>query len=72
MWSIRDPKLPFWQHKIRGDDMPSSLTFVSSSKRHFQQLLTVSCFLRSSERPDDQSYGLEAAAWRAYGVAMSC
>lgn len=25
---MRDPKLPFWQHKIRGDDMPSSLTFV--------------------------------------------
>jgi hypothetical protein len=28
MWNVRDPKLPFWQHKIRGDDMPSSLTFV--------------------------------------------
>lgn len=28
MWNIRDPKLPFWQHRIRGDDMPSSLTFV--------------------------------------------
>lgn len=28
MWNIRDTKLPFWSHKIRGDDMPSSLTFV--------------------------------------------
>ena len=28
MWNLRDTKLPFWQHKIRGDDMPSSLTFV--------------------------------------------
>ncbi|KAI8998769.1 hypothetical protein BD414DRAFT_476045 [Trametes punicea] len=27
MWNIRD-KLPFWSHKIRGDDLPSSLTFV--------------------------------------------
>ncbi|KAH9854093.1 hypothetical protein C2E23DRAFT_82041 [Lenzites betulinus] len=27
MWNIRD-KLPFWSHKIRGDDVPSSLTFV--------------------------------------------
>ncbi|KAI0781076.1 hypothetical protein BD413DRAFT_462702 [Trametes elegans] len=27
MWNIRD-KLPFWSHKIRGDDQPSSLTFV--------------------------------------------
>lgn len=27
MWNIRD-KLPFWSHKIRGDDYPSSLTFV--------------------------------------------
>ncbi|KAI0340485.1 hypothetical protein BDW22DRAFT_1485930 [Trametopsis cervina] len=27
MWNIRD-KLPFWSHRIRGDDMPSSLTFV--------------------------------------------
>ncbi|KAI0664945.1 hypothetical protein C8Q70DRAFT_940901 [Cubamyces menziesii] len=27
MWNIRD-KLPFWSHRIRGDDLPSSLTFV--------------------------------------------
>ncbi len=27
MWNIRD-KLPFWSHKIRGDERPSSLTFV--------------------------------------------
>ncbi|KAI0731437.1 hypothetical protein C8Q76DRAFT_793501 [Earliella scabrosa] len=27
MWNIRD-KLPFWSHKIRGDDTPSSLIFV--------------------------------------------
>ena len=27
MWNIRD-KLPFWSNKIRGDDRPSSLTFV--------------------------------------------
>ncbi|THG95333.1 hypothetical protein EW026_g6298 [Hermanssonia centrifuga] len=27
MWQIND-KLPFWSNKIRGDDMPSSLTFV--------------------------------------------
>ena len=30
MWNIRDPKLPFWSQKIRGEDMPSSLTFVDS------------------------------------------
>ena len=29
MWNIRD-KLPFWSHRIRGDDMPSSLTFVDN------------------------------------------
>lgn len=28
MWHIRDSQVPFWQHKVRGDDMPSSLTFV--------------------------------------------
>lgn len=27
MWNIRD-KLPFWSHKVRGDEIPSSLTFV--------------------------------------------
>ncbi|TBU32354.1 hypothetical protein BD311DRAFT_654740 [Dichomitus squalens] len=27
MWNIRD-KLPFWSNKVRGDDLPSSLTFV--------------------------------------------
>ncbi|GBE82365.1 hypothetical protein SCP_0407490 [Sparassis crispa] len=27
MWNIND-KLPFWSHKVRGDDVPSSLTFV--------------------------------------------
>lgn len=27
MWNIND-KLPFWSHKIKGDDLPSSLTFV--------------------------------------------
>lgn len=27
MWNIRD-KLPCWSHKIRGDELPSSLTFV--------------------------------------------
>ncbi|KAI0928852.1 hypothetical protein AcW2_004723 [Taiwanofungus camphoratus] len=27
MWNIND-KLPFWTNKIRGDEMPSSLTFV--------------------------------------------
>lgn len=27
MWNIRD-KLPFWSHRIRGDDLPSSLSFV--------------------------------------------
>lgn len=27
MWTIRD-KLPFWSHRIRGDELPSSLTFV--------------------------------------------
>ena len=27
MWNIHD-KVPFWSHKIRGDDRPSSLTFV--------------------------------------------
>ncbi|TCD61419.1 hypothetical protein EIP91_008453 [Steccherinum ochraceum] len=27
MWNIRD-KLPFWSHKVRGDEVPSSLTFV--------------------------------------------
>jgi hypothetical protein len=29
MWNIRD-KLPFWSHRIRGDDMPSSLTFIDN------------------------------------------
>lgn len=29
MWNIND-KLPFWSHKIRGDDSPSSLTFVET------------------------------------------
>ncbi|KAH9951294.1 hypothetical protein B0H21DRAFT_888254 [Amylocystis lapponica] len=29
MWNMND-KLPFWSNKIRGDDMPSSLTFVES------------------------------------------
>lgn len=27
LWNIRD-KLPFWTHKVRGDETPSSLTFV--------------------------------------------
>lgn len=27
MWNIND-KLPFWSHKIRGDEVPSSLTFL--------------------------------------------
>lgn len=27
MWNIRE-KLPFWSHKVRGDEYPSSLTFV--------------------------------------------
>ncbi|KAH9946232.1 uncharacterized protein BXZ73DRAFT_36999 [Epithele typhae] len=27
MWNLRDT-LPFWSHKIKGDDQPSSLTFV--------------------------------------------
>ncbi|PCH38277.1 hypothetical protein WOLCODRAFT_115184 [Wolfiporia cocos MD-104 SS10] len=26
-WNIND-KLPFWTHRVRGDDLPSSLTFV--------------------------------------------
>ncbi|KAL4250457.1 Enhancer of mRNA-decapping protein 4 C-terminal domain-containing protein [Abortiporus biennis] len=30
MWNIRD-KLPFWSHKIRGDETPSSLTFVEGA-----------------------------------------
>ncbi|KAH9934831.1 uncharacterized protein B0H18DRAFT_978500 [Fomitopsis serialis] len=29
MWNIND-RLPFWSHKVRGDDMPSSLTFVEN------------------------------------------
>ncbi|KAI0703597.1 hypothetical protein BC835DRAFT_1262691 [Cytidiella melzeri] len=29
MWNLRD-KLPFWSNRIRGDDMPSSLTFVDN------------------------------------------
>lgn len=29
MWNIND-RLPFWSHRIRGDDMPSSLTFVDN------------------------------------------
>ncbi|KAH8108132.1 hypothetical protein BXZ70DRAFT_39589 [Cristinia sonorae] len=29
MWNIRD-KLPFWSHKVRGDETPSSLTFVEN------------------------------------------
>jgi WD40 repeat protein len=27
LWNIPD-KLPFWSHKVRGDDIPSSITFV--------------------------------------------
>lgn len=27
LWNIPD-KLPFWNHKVRGDDVPSSITFV--------------------------------------------
>ncbi|KII88712.1 hypothetical protein PLICRDRAFT_110617 [Plicaturopsis crispa FD-325 SS-3] len=27
LWNVRD-KIPFWTHKVRGDDIPSSLTFV--------------------------------------------
>ncbi|KAI1785142.1 hypothetical protein LXA43DRAFT_1118280 [Ganoderma leucocontextum] len=30
MWNICD-KLPFWSHKIRGNDLPSSLTFMDGS-----------------------------------------
>ena len=29
MWNIND-RLPFWSHRIRGDDVPSSLTFVDN------------------------------------------
>ncbi|KZT69035.1 hypothetical protein DAEQUDRAFT_757242 [Daedalea quercina L-15889] len=29
MWNIND-RLPFWSHRIRGDDIPSSLTFVEN------------------------------------------
>ncbi|TFY60695.1 hypothetical protein EVJ58_g4976 [Rhodofomes roseus] len=29
MWNIND-RLPFWSHRVRGDDMPSSLTFVEN------------------------------------------
>ncbi|KAH9842849.1 uncharacterized protein C8Q71DRAFT_224221 [Rhodofomes roseus] len=29
MWNIND-RLPFWSHRVRGDDTPSSLTFVEN------------------------------------------